>query len=180
MKIKEKLEVGHPVRSYVDNMQPDILFLVETQSKHSYNCPNLPFYKRIFKKANQISVRGRPSGGICAYVSNDFKNISIIRSKNENILAVGIKEKPMETASRTWVICIYIRPQQPLDYYEKFFQKLREIQTKIHQKDEKVKLKTRIFYTGDFNIRLGCLTNDLNPKGKPILHPQSEIFMKFL
>ena len=178
-KIKDKLALGHPVRGHIEEQQPDIIFLFETLTKKSYNCPNIPYYRRIFKGADQLQTRGRPSGGICAYVSENLRKLTIIRSKNSQILAVGVMGNG-ERASRTWVIGIYVRPNPNPDYQKRFYENLHNLLTKITEKDAKRKCNTKMFFTGDFNTRLGNLTMDLDPNGKAILHKHSTFLLNFI
>ena len=116
-KLIDKLEFGHPVRSYIEQTRPDIIFFLEILTKSRSKCPDLFGYKLHFKSGIQINKRGRPSGGFAVYISDKIQQTKVLRSSSENIISIGIKE---DNNVRSWITGIYMRPSQTIDYYEKF------------------------------------------------------------
>ena len=126
-KLYEKLEIGHPVRKYVDTNQPDIIVFLETMVLKSTKIPELFSYKRYFKSGFKTSQgRGRPSGGMCTFVKTDLTDfVTIKRSRKHHVMCVGIREPLMKR--RSWFIFVYARPEQESSYYSVLFEAIQKI-----------------------------------------------------
>ena len=168
------------MREHIDETIPDILIIIETLSKNRQSCPDLLNYTKHFKAAIQLKARGRPSGGICIYANRYLVGRSrVIRSSKENIMAIGI-DTDQNDDSTIWTVACYMRPGQNIAYYKQFFNEIEKVTNEISATDNIRNRKPRVYLIGDFNTRLGTMTDDYDQKGHPVKHEHAKEFCKFL
>ena len=175
----QRLEIGMPLRNYIDFHKPDIFAIVETMTARG-RLRNLSGYKLLSKDSARKHRKGRGSGGIGVYVkSHLFSKLICARIKNSMSLWYALKTKgdgPISTL--LWIIVVYCRPTKIPSDRETMYKKWNKKMSKLKQKYRE--FRHNFLFIGDFNCRLGSVTGDSDHNGKLVVDCHGNHFMEFM
>ena len=101
--------------------------------------------------------------------------ITVKRTLKKHIIWAGFRGLAGQHKTgddRTWFGFVYSQAGNTREQHSEYYKKLTADMKNWRALDKKLSLRSHFCLMGDWNVRLGGLTNDYNAKGKPGLSKQ--------